>query len=521
MTGAMQREGCPYGVLLIEDGTVKRANQAARALLTPEGSAIGQDVAAAFPDSVAATLPSLFAGGGPTERHTFEEYYPDLDRWLETTVAPGDPHVVYIHDVTDTVDARQEVESVRAEFDRVSLVTDLLSEVLQELVNAADRNDVIDTICETLGERDAFEFAWLGELDSRRDGLRVRAAAGETGETFGAIRDHLADTPERAALEAGEARVVDPIAEATAIPAPLRRAAFADGVQSLVAIPLTYGDAVHGVLGVYAASVDAFSDRTRETFETLGAIAGFVVNAARNQNLLFADTITEITLEIHDAAAPLVAATGATDATVDVNGTVPQETDGLVCYLSVTGGTGVADELRTRSSVESVRILADYDSERRMEVVFGEQTPLTAVTRLGASVGGATYEDGRGLVRAELPTGEDVRQVVDAVRRRFDAETIAKVQRERSVTTAAGLREELSDALTDRQATVLQTAYLAGYFESPRDSTAEEVGEVLGITGSTLLHHLRTGQRKLLDAYFEADSGTGVDDPRGDSGPVE
>jgi hypothetical protein len=61
----------------------------------------------------------------------------------------------------------------------------------------------------------------------------------------------------------------------------------------------------------------------------------------------------------------------------------------------------------------------------------------------------------------------------------------------------------LDDRLTQRQRTVLQTAYFADYFESPRGSTAEEVATSLDITGSTLLHHLRAGQRKLLDAYLD------------------
>ena len=43
---------------------------------------------------------------------------------------------------------------------------------------------------------------------------------------------------------------------------------------------------------------------------------------------------------------------------------------------------------------------------------------------------------------------------------------------------------------------VLRTAYLADYFESPWRSTAEEVASALDITGSTLLYHLRAGQRK-------------------------
>jgi predicted DNA binding protein len=53
---------------------------------------------------------------------------------------------------------------------------------------------------------------------------------------------------------------------------------------------------------------------------------------------------------------------------------------------------------------------------------------------------------------------------------------------------------------------VLRTAYLADYFEAPRGSTAEQVAASLDITGSTLLHHLRAGERKLLDVYLDGDT---------------
>jgi predicted DNA binding protein len=58
-------------------------------------------------------------------------------------------------------------------------------------------------------------------------------------------------------------------------------------------------------------------------------------------------------------------------------------------------------------------------------------------------------------------------------------------------------------SVLQRQRTVLQTIYLVDYFESPRGSTAEEVATSLDIMRSTLLHHLRAGQRKLLDAYLD------------------
>lgn len=510
---------CPVGLVRVTDGTVQTANDAAADLLGTERAALaGTEATEAFPTSVEATLSRLFLDGEPTERREFEEYYPDVDRWLAVTVAPGESVTdVYLRDVTDRVMAKRRVTELEGELDRLSIITDLLSDVLVGIVDASDREEIAETICERLGGTDLYEFAWLAEREPGGDGLRVRAAAGATGETFERVKDHLAETPERAAAESGEVRVVQPVADDPDVPAAIRQAAFADGIQSALAVPLTYGDTTYGVVGVYAASQDAFSERARESFTTLGSMAGFAVNAARNRNLLFADTVTELTFDVTDRDAPFVSASATLETTIAVEGTVPQDQDRVLCYVTAdeSDGEAAADQLRTEDGVETVRVVADHDEETRLEVVVSEGTPLRTVSALGVTVGGATYEDGRGRITAELPSGEEVRRVAEAIRRRFEADTVAKVERDRSVTTAGELREELSDRLTDRQETALRTAFLAGYFESPRDSTAEEVGDALDITGSTLLHHLRAGQRKLLDSFLDADRDRALDSSTG------
>jgi predicted DNA binding protein len=100
-----------------------------------------------------------------------------------------------------------------------------------------------------------------------------------------------------------------------------------------------------------------------------------------------------------------------------------------------------------------------------------------------------------------------VREVVEAVGEAFpDSELLSKTEHERSVETAQEFRSTLHDRLTDRQRNTLRTAYHGGYFESPRDSTAEELAETLDISSPTLHYHLRAGQSKLLDAFFDEDS---------------
>jgi ribosomal protein L15 len=58
---------------------------------------------------------------------------------------------------------------------------------------------------------------------------------------------------------------------------------------------------------------DAFSDRERESLETLGVATGFVINAARQRNLLLSDTVVEITFRLDDHGDFFVAASGRYD----------------------------------------------------------------------------------------------------------------------------------------------------------------------------------------------------------------
>ena len=184
-----------------------------------------------------------------------------------------------------------------------------------------------------------------------------------------------------------------------------------------------------------------------------------------------------------------------------LGGLVPHENDAILCYLTTeeAGLDAVADAAADSPEVVHVRKI---DESGAVEVEIRGSTPLLAVSSLGGTVRRATYEPDGGQLVVDLPPESDVRRIVSTVTSEFDVDVRAKHDRERSVTTAREFRDELADRLTDRQETVLHTAYLADYFESPRGSSAEEVAASLDITGSTLLYHLRAGQRKLLETFF-------------------
>jgi len=503
MDGRLAR--APMGVLeLAPDGTVREINDRAAAVLELDSTVAGRSVESVFPDSVDASVPRAVRD---LEERTVEEYYPGLDRWLEVSLVDDESVLLYIEDVSERHDRTRRIERLRDDLDRLTVIDELISEILSELVDASTRAEIAETICRRLGETDVYDFAWVGERELGDDGIVARATAGATGRTFEGIEAALAaddPIPESRAIETGEPTIVQPLGDAAAVPEAIRRAAFADGLQSLLAVPLVHGASVYGVVGLYAADRDAFSERERASFETVGEMAGFAVNATRHRNLLLSDTVVELRLGIDDPADPLAAAG---DATASIEGVVSQS-PGLLCYLAVEGvsASAVADGLSSHEGTEAVRIIDDRSEGGSLEVELDDETVLGRLLDRGATIKAGDIDPTGAELVVDVPPEGDVRRLVDAVTREYDASVLAKRERDRDATTTRELREALDDRLTDRQRTALKTAFLAEYFESPRESTAEEVAQALDITGPTLLYHLRAAQRKLLTEVFEPDA---------------
>lgn len=64
-----------------------------------------------------------------------------------------------------------------------------------------------------------------------------------------------------------------------------------------------------------------------------------------------------------------------------------------------------------------------------------------------------------------------------------------------------GQTEALSH-LTDRQREVLETAFQAGYYDVPRQASAEEIANELGVDASTVAEHLQRAERNLLTQHL-------------------
>jgi len=500
------------GILVVDDDwRITYANDAVRELLdAPEGALLEADVREAFPASIERPFHEQIEGTSADEATTFEEYFPELSRWLSVRTVPRDAGVfVYVRDVTDRREREQDI--IALEHDRETLhgINDIIQEVIAALVGVTSREEIERTVCERLAASDLYEFAWIGEREMAGDRLAARTAAGEH-ET---ILDRVVETsdrdnsPEQRAIETGEPQVIQGLPDAESAPEPVRWEAFSRGLQSTIAVPIVYGDATYGVLGIYATREEAFTDRGGSGFVTLARTIGFAINAAKQRNVLLSDTVVELRFQVTDPSAFLVSASTELDCSITVEGIVPQDEDTLLAYLALENATGseFAAVTGEAASAETSRIVHEDDDadSALVEVQLTGASPILTLAGYGATVRTAVFEDGTGRIAAELDPEEDVRRVVEAISEAYpDTELLAKRERERAVETAQEFRSTLHDELTDRQLTALRTAYFADYFQSPRGSTAEEIAEALGVSSPTFHHHLRAAQRQLLGAFF-------------------
>lgn len=366
--------------------------------------------------------------------------------------------------------------------ERLRRTVTVAADVGETLAAASTADDIRETVCERLADADGYRFAWIAEATG--DGLVGRAAAGLAPA---AVERTLVDRVDvvRAALESREVRTVD------------------TGDATLVVIPLVGGEQTAGLLGI-GAEPDEFGRFERDLLAALGTQVSHALAAVERKRLLLADAVTELTFRFGRDAAFLPAAAAALDGALEVAGLVPVD-DGLLCYVVASDATpdAVLDYAADADAVTDARFVGDDDDGVLLELTLQRSPALTLATAGGRVL---TYEAGprEGRLVGEISPEADVRNVVRTVTAAFPGSRLdAKRETEREVATDARVHKTVADDLTDRQATALRAAYFGGYFEWPRDSTAEELADSLGVASPTLHNHLRTAQQKLLRALFE------------------
>jgi predicted DNA binding protein len=69
--------------------------------------------------------------------------------------------------------------------------------------------------------------------------------------------------------------------------------------------------------------------------------------------------------------------------------------------------------------------------------------------------------------------------------------------------TVAGLERRVRDRLTPKQEVALEAAHARGYYQWPRDSTAEDIADAFDLSAPTVHYRLRKAHQTVVGSLLE------------------
>ena len=273
--------------------------------------------------------------------------------------------------------------------------------------------------------------------------------------------------------------------------------------MSVLSIPLRYSDLTHGVLTVYGDTRDAFDETARAVLAELGETIGAALSAIERKNALLTTSMTRVEFEVDDPTFVLSRLARDAECTLSYQGGVQQTTTGSYVFVTVDGTTEPVEAAASELvGIDDVRqISADGDGG---VLRLGLTQPFLALELAdhGTVFREATADPGATTLTIDVPKSIDVRTITQLVSETFaDVELTSKQTLDQAA--EHGVYADYLADLTERQLEVVQTAYYSGFFESPRESSGEDVAAMLDISPPAFYQHIRTVQRKLFTALFE------------------
>ncbi|GAA0296186.1 PAS domain S-box protein [Halarchaeum salinum] len=394
-----------------------------------------------------------------------------------------------MRDVTERQRRRRQLRRQRERLGGLVELYDVASDVSNAIVEQTSRAAIEERVAAGLCEG-PYAAAWVGR-SAGTDVTRVASAG-----TGGAPSPD--DSLVRTALTEGRVVTTTGMADGDAARASARSDGGDDGAAG--AVPISYEGGTYGVLVVRAERGDAFEAAERTVLDRLGQTVGHAFAALDRRAALVSEQVVQVEYRSHETGALNVAS----DARRFHLERTVTTSDGEYVHYARVHGLGREEALAAFADAPA------YDGARIVEVDDGvlieartTDAPITAaVTGHGGRLRTVRFGSDGVRLTAEFPQGVDLRAATESIREvLLDAELVA--QRSMSREDADAPRADVAERLTDRQRAAFEAAYYGGYFEWPRDSTAEELADAMGVAAPTFHQHLREAERKLLGGYVE------------------
>ncbi|WP_267643210.1 PAS domain S-box protein [Haloarchaeobius amylolyticus] len=424
----------------------------------------------------------------------------------------------------ERVDREQELRRQRDRLEerndalaRIERINRLIRDITQSLVNAESREEIEQTVCEKLTDGGPYTFSWMAERETVQGAsVSPRAAAGEGDGYLDAITISIdgetpeSDGPTGRAFLTHEPQVqnnlhTDPPFE------PWRTDALQRDFRASIAVPITYGQTLYGVLNIYADETGVFDDMEVAVLKELGEMVGYAINAMERKKMLVSDAAIALEFELDDPDVPAIRFARSNDSIFEFDELVQQADGTYRVFFSISNADpeDVYAFSEHTTSVRDVSFLAERDGAARFEATVTDSGFLGTLISHGAYPKEMSATPDSGRLTVELPRSGDIQSFIQMFLDTFeDAEMISRKERERPVQSREEFQAVYRERLTERQEEVLRTAYFSGFFEWPREHTGQDIADMLDVSQPTVNRHIRNSERKLLDLVFD-DSETG------------
>jgi len=206
---------------------------------------------------------------------------------------------------------------------------------------------------------------------------------------------------------------------------------------------------------------------------------------------------------------PFVAATDS-EFQIDIDEVVRLPDGTALEYLTATGipAKTLREVFVQDPTVLDTKLLQSTDEVCRLEVHVEDLTvPLVFESLGGQGISLIkTQRDGSVVLTGRLPGDLALRTALGEIRCVYSDIEVVSHELDYSPRLLYNI---VKDVLTEKQLTAVQIAYYGGYFETPRESSGDELADRLGITRQTYNRHLRKAEQAIFEQLFEA-SGKGI-----------
>ena len=270
-------------------------------------------------------------------------------------------------------------------------------------------------------------------------------------------------------------------------------------VGYLAATPIQREGVLYGILTVFRQN--PVTDTLERLLVSLATSLAYRHEVETQRQALRADARVAVTVELgtdHPFAAVYDRGSVDPDTTLrarELADTSAEQTRYLVSATTPeTAPAAVIEAFEQTGVVTDVTVVANESGVCTLTVLVDDESlgarlaPQACTVREIRAVGGAV------TATVDAPPQTDVRTVVETIQHVYPEATFGtRVRTDDDPGEPTGISQ-----LTAKQEEALRTAVVAGFFDRPQRATASDVAELLDVSRSTTLHHIRNAERQLF-----------------------